>query len=125
MKTYKNSVKIFNTVQSIINEDDVVEFEYDNNKIYFKTETYIIRIAFENSTKDSSMRFRDCSSGFEESPMLKLKDYDSSFYFNNAIKMKILLSNDEIQKIVQECLKIEQRTYIIIESIWRRNNVQR
>lgn len=124
MKTYKNSLKLFNTLQSIINEDDVVEFEYDKNKIYFKTESFCIRINFENSTKDSSMRFRDCSSGFEESQMLKLKEYDSSFYFNNAIKMKILLSNEDVQKIVQECLKIEQRTYIIIESIWRKNNVQ-
>lgn len=123
MKTYKNSIKLFNSLQSIINEDDVVEFEYDNNKIYFKTETYIIRIALENSTKDSSIRFRDSSSGYEESIMLKLKEYDSSFYFNNAIKMKILLSNDDVQKIVQECLKIDQRTYIIIESIWRKNNV--
>jgi len=123
MKTYKNSIKLFNSLQSIINEDDVVEFEYDNNKIYFKTETYIIRIALENSTKDSSLRFRDSSSGYEESIMLKLKEYDSSFYFNNTIKMKILLSNDDVQKIVQECLKIDQRTYIIIESIWRKNNV--
>lgn len=126
MNKYKGTFKLFNLIQSIINPDEVLEFEYYNNMMCFKTTSYDIRIIYDNiniSNQSSAIRFRDASTGYEESMVFKLKDYDSSVYFNNAISMNIILSKDDIQRIVDECMNIEFKTYTIIETLYRNNHV--
>ena len=120
MTKYQGTFKLFNLIQSIINPDEVLEFEYYKNMMYFKTASYDIRIMYDNiniSNQSSAIRFRDSSTGYEESMVFKLKDYDSGVYFNNAISMNIVLSKEDIQRIVDECSKIEFKTYTIIESL--------
>lgn len=123
MTKYQGTFKLFNLIQSIINPDDVLGFEYNKNTMYFKTKSYDIRIMYDNinlSNQSSAIRFRDSSTGYEESMVFKLNDYDSSVYFNNAINMNIVLSKEDIQRIVDECSNIEFKTYTIIESLLRK-----